>query len=119
MRTDRSGSFRMYFLPRERLLREQPVHGSWMRVEPAQAAALSALAGGLQPFPAAKLPYARRPMPDTTPVPNARPAPRVATTDARGFPWLITLAAGLVVAGAARGIRVIVRMRGPATGSVK
>src|SRR5687768_10526130 len=40
MRADRPVSFRMYFLPREGLLREQPMYGSWMRAEPAQAAAL-------------------------------------------------------------------------------
>jgi hypothetical protein len=114
MRADRPVSFRMYFLPREGLLREPPVHGSWMRANPAQAAALNTLAGSLRPFAAAKLPYARLPLPAATPMPIATSAARVARTDADGFPWLIALAAVVIVLGAARGTHLIIRTHRPA-----
>src|SRR5947207_9553003 len=34
IRGDRPGSFRMYFLSGQGMLREQLVHGSWMRAQP-------------------------------------------------------------------------------------
>jgi len=115
MRAERPGLFRMYFLSGQGLLREQPVHGSWMRAEPAQAAALAALARGLKPFPAAKLPYARLPLPDVTPVPIATPAPPVRASSGGSLPWPIVLAAAVGLAGAAMAARLVARRRGPAT----
>lgn len=116
MRAGRPGSFRMYFLPRERLLRETPEHGSWVRVEPAPAAALSALAEGLDPFPATELRYARARLPDATAAPIATPAPRAAMSAGGGFPWLIALLAGLGLAVAVSASRLVVRRRGPSSG---
>jgi hypothetical protein len=112
MRADRPVKFSMYFLPEQGLLRERPVHGSWMRPEPAQAAALAALAGGLTPFPAAQMPYARMAPPETTPVPVATP-PATATRD--DFPWWLIAVGGALALGlaaaVARAARHAVRLK--------
>lgn len=115
MRADRPVSFSMYFLPRPGLLRERAVHGSWMRPEPAQVAALAALARGLTPFPAAKLPYSRLPLPNASPVPIATRPSEPAASRGGAFPWPILVAALLGVAGAALAVRLRGRGRGPAT----
>jgi hypothetical protein len=114
IRAERPVSFGMYYLPRPGLLREYPVHGSWMRVQPAQAGALAALARGLTPFPATRLPYHRLPVPNAAPVPIATSHGQQAASSGGGFPWAVFLAVALGLAGGAFAVRLRVRQRGPA-----
>ena len=114
MGAGRPSSFRMYFLPSPGLLREQTARGSWMRSAPAQAAALAALARGLTPLPAAKLPSARLPLPEVTSVPIAASVPPATSGGAR-FPWVAAVAAAVGLAVAIPAARLLVRRRGPLT----
>jgi hypothetical protein len=94
---DAHDTWTIAYLPSQNLIRtEDPAEGqAWLRPDAKTAALYAKLIGGLQAFPASKLPKIQpiRPVVDQVVTPPA-PIPPVHADDRGGFPWLVLVLGG-------------------------